>query len=128
VDGHYRVPFARKEFTGDLDQDDIVISRLGHLIWRVLTPERKQVVPSDYDISRGLAYFKRNLGNIHALVGNAGAALVLLTMPLCGSEAVYRQVERDGRRDLSAPVPVVRQVQTRFAAYNDAFARWPRHA
>lgn len=121
VDGHYRVPFAQKAFTNDVDQGDIVLSRLWRAVSLRIAGTREIVMPQQYDISAGLRYFKRNLASLHALAESRGSRLVLLTMPSCDSEAVYRQVERDGRLGLSPPFPQdFDRFKRDFAAYNEA--------
>jgi lysophospholipase L1-like esterase len=121
VDGHYRVPFAQKAFTNDMDQGDIVLSRLWHSASLRLAGRSDIVVPPQYDISTGLRYFKRNLVSLHALAQSSGSRLVLLTMPVCDSEVVYRKVEHDGRLGLSPPLPQdFERFNRDFAAYNEA--------
>jgi hypothetical protein len=121
IDAHYRVKFGQDRFTADLDEDDVVLSRLLHSIRsRVVAHSGEPIVPSEYDITRGLQLFQRNLANNHALVANRGATFVLLTMPTCDSEAVYRQVEIQGRRQFSDPLPSYDRFQRDFAAYNAA--------
>ena len=123
VDPHYRVAFGNKFYTGDIDEDDVVVSRFLNAVrsrWEELTQADK-IVPSTYSIDKGLQYFQRNLGSIHAVVGDRGSQLVLLTMPVCDSEEVYRLVESQGRRQFSAPLPSdFRRFQQDFERYNDA--------
>ncbi|HTM32731.1 MAG TPA: SGNH/GDSL hydrolase family protein [Vicinamibacterales bacterium] len=106
VDGHYQAVFSDKAFTSDLEERDIVLSRL----WRGVSARLKGrpadiVVPADYDISRGLEFFRRNLRSIQALASARGVRLVLLTMPVCNSSDVYATVLGTGHRGLSPPLP-----------------------
>ena len=82
------------------------MSRLLHRLRAILSPAPPEtVVPAGYRIDRGLAYFRRNLKNVHAVASASGFAVVFLTMPVCDAETVYRKVEKDGRRQFSAPLP-----------------------
>ena len=123
VDSHYRVAFTDKAFTGQLDDSDVVLSRVAQSMrsrWAAwMQPDK--AVPDTYDITAGRRYFQRNLTNIQALVAARSAVLTLLTMPLCESEAVYRQVEFQGRRQFSSPVPSdFARFNKDFASYNEA--------
>ena len=119
VDAHYRVKFGGKRHTADIDESDVVVSRVAHSIRARLQGQREVTVPDTYDISAGRDYFRRNLTNTHALLSTRGVALVLLTMPSCSAEAVYRQVEFHGRRQFSDPLPSFARFQRDFASYND---------
>lgn len=123
VDPHYRAAFGQKLYTGDVDEGDVIVSRFVHAVrsrWVELTQADK-VVPATYSIDKGLQYFKRNLRSIDAVVADRGSQLVLLTMPVCDSEEVYRIVESHGRRQFSAPLPNdFRRFLRDFEAYNEA--------
>lgn len=122
MDGHYRTPYATKRFTWDVDDTDIVLFRLWHsLRARLSGPPADAVVPDDYRIDKGLAYFRRNLRNIHAVAASGGVEIVLLTMPVCDAESVYREVELNGRRQFSAPLPEsFDRFKEDFSSYNQA--------
>jgi len=121
VDGHYRAPYATKRFTGDIDESDVVLSRLLHSLRSRLWPPVGKAVPDGYRIDQGLAHFRRNLRNIQALASANDTAVVFLTMPLCDDEAVYRQVELNGRRQFSAPLPEsFERFKHDFAVYNQS--------
>ncbi len=124
VDGHYRSPYTTKQFTGETDDHDVVLSRLCHSLRARLRPApADKPVPNDYRIDQGLTYFRRNLRNIHALASANGTAVILLTMPLCDAETVYRKVELNGRKQFSAPLPEsFDRFKKDFAAYNQAIA------
>jgi hypothetical protein len=123
VDSHYAVAFRDKRLTGDLDESDVVISRLFSAARTRLAAARRPrrpAVPESYDIELGRRYFRRNLENTHALVSSRGAKLVLLTMPVCESEEIYRTVEFQGRRQFSAPLPGdFARFNREFDIYND---------
>jgi len=119
VDGHYLVKFGQKTYTFDLDDDDVIVSRVVQSIRSRLARTNERSVPANYDISRGLGFFKRNLANTHALVANAGARTVLLTMPSCDSEEIYKLVERYGRLQFSDPLPSFENFNRDFGQYND---------
>ena len=119
VDAHYLVKFGQKLYTFDLDEDDVIVSRLLQSIRSRLAGTDERTVPADYDISRGLGFFKRNLANTDALVANAGARTVLLTMPACDSEEIYKLVEFYGRRQFSDPLPSFENFNRDFGRYND---------
>jgi len=119
VDGHYRAPYADKQFTGHMDESDIVVSRLVNAVrGRMQRRQLADGVPTDYRIDNGLRYFRRNLRSIHAVGAAHQTPVVFITMPLCASEAVYRRVELQGRQRFSAPLP------KDFARFNDDFARY----
>jgi hypothetical protein len=124
VDGHYRAPYTSKRFTGDVDDSNVVLSRLAHSLRARLrgTPPDLEV-PADYAIDRGLGHFRRNLRNMHAIATASGSAIVFLTMPVCEAEDAYRQVVRDGRKRFSAPLPEsFERFKREFASYNQAIA------
>lgn len=120
VDSHYLVAYGEKRMTGDVTEADIVISRLAHAVSRRLEALRQpdEIVPEGYDISAGLVHFTRNLRTIEALTTSRGSELILLTMPLCSSESVYRTVEFHGRRQFSAALPAD------FEAFKHDFGRY----
>lgn len=123
VDPHYRAAFGQKSYTGDIDHGDVVVSRLANAVrsrW-VEATQADKIVPVTYSIDKGRQYFQRNLRSIHALVADRGSQLVLLTMPVCDSEEIYREVELHGRRQFSAPLPSdFRRFLQDFEAYNEA--------
>jgi lysophospholipase L1-like esterase len=122
VDGHYRAVFVDKAFTNDLDESDIVLSRLWHSVSSRLAARPSDiVVPAEYDISKGLEYFRRNLRSIEALASARGSRPVLLTMPVCSSPAVYSRVLETGHRGLSPPLPEsFERFLREFETYNQA--------
>jgi lysophospholipase L1-like esterase len=123
VDPHYLAAFGRKSFTGDVDDSDVIVSRLANALYARWSEWRQKPtpLPDTYSIDRGLQYFRRNLRSIDALVADRGSQLVLLTMPACDSEEVYRTVEFQGRRQFSAPLPSdFSRFNKEFEAYNEA--------
>ncbi len=118
VDPHYNVLYSTKRFTGDITDEDIVLSRVAHAIssrfkaWRE-TQDRPLV--ADSDISLGKRYFKRNLSNLVILARAHNVEIVLLTMPYARSEVSYEKARANGR-----PFPVHAHLLEDLAAYNEA--------
>jgi hypothetical protein len=111
-DAHYRIKFGGKRHTPDIDERDVVLSRVVHSIRTRLESTREVTVPEACDITRGLGYFQRNLASTHALVSTRGAALVLLTMPACSLTMV---ATRAAPSDMTshAPLACVRRSRRR---------------
>lgn len=118
VDPHYKVAYGLKQYTGEIGEEDIVISRLFHSIGLRLKEwqqaHAKPQVP-DSDISLGRKYFKRNLANLIILARARNATPVLLTMPIAASERIFAATRRQGR-----PFPRHARFLEDFASYNQA--------
>jgi lysophospholipase L1-like esterase len=84
IDSNYAAKYSQRGFTGDVDDDDVVISRLAHSIAAHLA-ELRAPGPTplpDYDLREGLRLFHRNLRNLILLARSNGTDVVLLTMPV----------------------------------------------
>lgn len=118
VDPHYKVPYGTKPYTGEISDDDIVLSRVVHSVTSRLKHWRdnasRQSIP-DADISGGRAYFKRNLVHLVSLARSNGTAPVLLTMPIAKSRRVF-----DGTARQDRPFPRHERFLDDFASYNEA--------
>jgi hypothetical protein len=92
VDGHYHVRYAQKSFTGVLDDEDVVVSRLWHSLATRVRDVLAEPAPRvwDYDLASGRRVFERNLTWMAAVAREGGAELVLLTMPF---SSAHRQLQ-----------------------------------
>jgi lysophospholipase L1-like esterase len=121
VDPNYQVKYGRRESTGVITGDDIVLWRVGHSVWvRVRDLMRRPPAPpaTDYAIDRGRAFFTRNLRNIVALARANGVAVMLVTTPMCDDPAVYEQTRRDGGEPTL--YPPFERFRADFESYNEA--------
>lgn len=117
VDPHYKVLYSTKRFTGDITDEDVVVSRVVHAItsrFKAWRESRARPLVADSDISRGRGYFKRNLSNLIALAQAHQIKIVLLTMPYAKSELAYEKSRANGR-----PFPKHARFLADLATYND---------
>jgi len=108
VDGHYRVRFAQKSFTGVLDDDDVVLSRL----WFSFASRVRDLLAEpvagtgQYDLEPGRRIFKRNLTWMTAVAHAGGTEAVLLTMPFSSAHRnVQTALPRPGEGQVAMTVP-----------------------
>ena len=107
MDANYRVKYGRKDATGIITEQDIVLLRVWHSVQerlRDLVRRAPQPAHPEYQLEPGRSFFKRNLSNLIALAGAKRVAVVLLTMPMCDSESVFEQTRRGGRDAQFFPV------------------------
>ena len=118
VDPHYKVLYGNKSYTGEIGNEDIVFSRVVHSVasrlkrWQ--NTSAKLTIP-DSDISRGRAFFKRNLTNLVRLTRANGTVPVLLTMPIAKSQRIFDGTVKDNR-----PYPRYERFLQDFSSYNQA--------
>lgn len=87
VDPNYLVKYGAKSYAGQVDESDVVVSRLASFLRASLLPTPSPDVPSEswvYDLGEGERLLRRNLGYIVQSVRASGATPVLLTMPRSG--------------------------------------------
>lgn len=127
VDANYLVKYGSREATGVITEGDLVFSRVLHSVDSRLTdlvrrPASEPASPPVVEPGRTL--FKRNLANLIAVARANGVAVVLLTMPMAGSDSVYQATRLAGgdarvfpgfatfRRDFDSFNDAIREVGT----------------
>ncbi len=125
IDASYRVKYARKRYTGYLDESDVVVSRLVdslrvHLA--ALLPQNEKPRPplEGYDLAPGLAIFERNLRSIVAVARANGADVVFVTLPASRSEAHFEAEAAPARLGAAEAFPTHERFLTDLDRYNDA--------
>jgi hypothetical protein len=85
IDPNYLVKYGTRGYTGQVDESDIVISRLVNMVRsRVFGPaSSRRVFPdsASYDLPEAERIFRRNLVLLIQAIKSSGATPVLLTMP-----------------------------------------------
>lgn len=128
VDGSYLVKYGRRELTRDIDDRDVVVSRL----WRTLSgrlaalravPAERPVLDGSYDLAPAIALFERNLASIAAVARAHGVAPLLLTMPVSRSKATFEDTARLGDHGLLEAFPSYERFHADFEAYNETVRR-----
>jgi lysophospholipase L1-like esterase len=107
VDGHYHVRYAQKSFTGVLDNEDVVLSRLWFSFSSRVRDLLAEPVPrlEEYDLAPGRRIFKRNLTWMTAVAREGGAETVLLTMPFsAGHRSLQTSLPRPGEGQVAMSV------------------------
>lgn len=118
VDPYYRVLYSTKRFTGDITDEDVVVSRVVHAIttrFKAWRESQARPLVADSDISRERDYFSRNLSNLISLAQAHNVKIVLLTEPYAKSELAYENARSNGR-----PFPRHARLLADLATYNDA--------
>jgi lysophospholipase L1-like esterase len=92
VDGHYLVRYGQKSFTGVVEDDDVVLSRVWFSFSSRLRDFFAEPAPQvgDQDLGPGRRIFKRNLTWMTAIAHEGGAEIVMLTMPF---SSAHRSVQ-----------------------------------
>jgi hypothetical protein len=92
VDPNYLVKYGRPEYTGYVDDSDVVLSRVFFAIRNRLWPPATDLLPypewREYEIGELSPIFERNLRTLVRAVTASGASVVLMTMPRTGDPAV----------------------------------------
>ena len=119
VDANYLVKYGRQTFIQQVEERDLIVSRLGYSIRRRLRQLFPRTDPSwseDYDLAPGLALFRRNLRSLAAVARAHDSELVALTMPATRDRGAF-----DATRELRQhPLPSYDRFFRDFDAYNDA--------
>jgi len=129
VDPSYRVKYGRRDLTRDVDDRDVVLSRLwravaerGAALWAA-RGDARPMLRDDHDLAPALALFERNLASLAAVARAHGVQPVFLTMPVSRSREVFDDTARLAARGLLEAFPSYERFHADFEAYNDAIRR-----
>lgn len=84
IDPNYLVKYGIRDYTGEIDDSDIVFFRVGHALKSRLFPEAPTLLsPERWEYDRHVSedLFRRNLRLLVHSIEDSGATPVLLTMP-----------------------------------------------
>lgn len=122
VDPNYLARYGTKRFTAVVDEGDVVISRVAHLVRSRFGPQPATVpyMEWDYDLTRSETIFRRNLRTLVHVIRSSGATPVLLTMPR-SSNPEFVEAARQVRGEVGLThFPTMERFLADFAQFNDA--------
>lgn len=123
LDPNYLVKYGIKSYTENIDDRDVVLSRLWHSIWvridQRLHPHPAAAIPDDYDLGPGLRAFERNLRSTVAVAKAHETEIVLLTMPVSRLRETYDSTRSQARGADPGYFPSYDRFMADFDAYNE---------
>ena len=126
VDPNYLVKYGGKGYTGQVDESDLVFSRLYNVLASTVRGGKPvgALVEETYSLAAGERMFRRNLTSLVRAIAASGAVPVLVSMPRSGDPTRVEEVRQgDGSGAGIGPLPLPERFFSDFDRFNEVVRR-----